>query len=87
MMVAPLKAGEAQPMGMHPPLPGLYILHAFMQLKIGSNKVSVMVRNISDSPIYLMKGAQITCVMSTVPVLPMELSLEMEATLGAEAQR
>ena len=45
-----------------------------------------MVRNVSDSQIFLKKGVQVVQVMSASPVLPMELSLEMEATLGAESQ-
>ena len=49
--------------------------------------MSVVVRNMSDSPIYLKKGVQIAHVISVTPVLPIELSPEMEATLGAEAQQ
>ena len=86
VMVAPLKVGETQLMGMHPLPPGLHILHMFMWLRMGSNKVSVVVRNMSDSPIYLKKGVQIARIVSAIPVLPMELLPEMEAVLGAKAQ-
>ena len=86
VMVMPLKVDMAQPMGMHPLLPGLHILPAFVQLKMGSNKVSVVVRNMSDSPIYLKKGVQIACMVSTAPVLHVGLSPEREATIGAKAQ-
>ena len=54
---------------------------------MGSNKVSLVVWNMSDSPIYLKKGMQITWVISATKVFPAELSLEMEVTLGAEVQQ
>ena len=57
-----------------------------MHLKNDSSKVSVVVRNMSDSHIYLKKGAQVAQIMSASPVLPPELSLEMEAALGMEVQ-
>ena len=48
VMVTPLKAGEVQSSGGCPLPPGL---QAYTHLKNGSNKVSVMVRNMSDSHI------------------------------------
>ena len=45
-----------------------------------------MVRNMSDSHIFLKKGVLVAHVMSVSPVPPAELSLEMEATLRAEAK-
>ena len=63
VMVMPLKAGEAQPDGVWPLLLGLHALHMYTQLKMGSNKVSIVVRNISDRPIYLQKGIQVACVV------------------------
>ena len=86
VMVTPLKAGEVQPGWTQPQPLGLHVLHAYTRLKTGSNKVSLVVRNMSDSPIYLKKGVQLACVVSALPVPPVELSPEMEATLGAEAQ-
>ena len=56
MMVEPLKAGEAQWSGAWPLPPDLHVLHTYTRLKMGSNKVSVVVQNMSDSPIYLKKG-------------------------------
>ena len=56
----------------------------YTQLKMSSNKVSVVVRNMSDSPIYLKKGVQVACVVSASPVPPAQLLPEMEAALGAE---
>ena len=61
VMVTPLKAGKVQSSGAHPLPPGL---HAYTHLKNGSKKVSVMVRNMSDSHIYLKKGAQVARVIS-----------------------
>ena len=86
-MVALLNAGEAQPRGAWPLPPSLHVLHMYTRLKVGSNKVSMGVSNMLDSPIYLKKGAQIACMVSAVPVPPAELSLEMEAALGAEVQQ
>ena len=60
VMIAPLKAGEAQQNGTWPLPPGLHVLHVYTRLKMGSNKVSVVAWNMSDSPIYLKKGMQIT---------------------------
>ena len=87
VMVAPMKAGEAQQSGTRPLPPGLHVFHIYMRLKMGSNKVSVVVWNMSDSPIYLKKGMQIACIVSAVPVPPAKLSAKMEATLGAEVQQ
>ena len=38
----------------------------------------------SDSPIFLKKGVQVALMVSALPGPPVELSPEMEATLGAE---
>ena len=53
---------------------------------MGSSKVSVVVRIMLDGPIYLKKGTRIALVESTLPVLPAELSLEVQAALGKEMQ-
>ena len=84
VMVMPLKADEAQPGRAWPLPPDLHVVHAYTWLKMSSHKVSVVVRNMSDSPIYLKKGVQVACVVSASPVPPAELSHKMEATLGAE---
>ena len=83
-MVTPLKAGKVQPGGLWPLSPDLHVLHVYTQLKMSSNKVSVVVRNMSDSPIYLMKVVQVAGMVSALPVPPAELSPEMEAALRAE---
>ena len=84
MMIMPLRAYETQPDGVWPLLLGLHVLHMYTQLKMSSSKVSVIVRNMSDSPIFLKKGVWVACVVSTSPVPPVELSPKMEAALGAE---
>ena len=55
-------------------------------LKNGSRKVSLVVRNVCDSHIFLKKGVPVAQVVSAALVPPAELSPEMEATLGAESQ-
>ena len=85
IMVTPLRAGETQPGGGAWPLPpGLHVLHVYTRLKMSSSKVSVVVRNMLESSIFLKRGAQVVRVVSTLPVLPAEISSEMEAVLGAE---
>ena len=84
VMVIPLRAGETQSGGVQPLPPGLHILHAYTRLQMSSSKVSVVVRNMSKSSIFLKKGVQVTRVVSASAVLPMELSLQLEAILGME---
>ena len=84
--ITPLKVGEGQLREARPLPLGLHILHAYTCLKNGSGRVSLMVRNMSDSHIFLKKGVPVTRVVSASPVPPTELSSEMEATLGMEAK-
>ena len=77
VMVMPLRAGESPPGGAQPLPPGLHVLHAYTRLKMSSNKVSMMVRNMSESPIFLKKGVHVARVVSASSVPPTELSLEM----------
>ena len=77
---------EGQPWESKPLPPGLHILHAYTCLKNSSGKVSLVVRNVSDSHIFLKKGVPVVWVMSVSLVPPIELSPEMEAALGAEPQ-
>ena len=86
MMITPLKAGECQPQEARPLPPGLHILHVYTHLKNGSGKVSLMVRNMSESHIFLKKGVFVAQVMLASLVPPTELSLKMEAALGMEAR-
>ena len=86
IMVTPLKVGEGQPRDLRPLPSRLHVLHAYMCLKNGSGKVSLVVRNMSNSHIFLKKGVLVMWVMSASLVPPTELSLEMEAVLGMEAR-
>ena len=84
VMLMPLRAGAAQP-GRAWLLPlGLHVLHAYTRLKMSSSKVSVIIRNMSESPVFLKKGVQVAWVVSASLLPPVELSLEMEAALGME---
>ena len=84
VMVTPLNVSESQP-GRVWPLPlGLYVLHVYTRLKMSSSKVSVMVRNMSDCPIFLKKRIQVVWVVLALLVAPAELSPEMEAVLVKE---
>ena len=83
-MVTPLKATKLQQEGAQPLFPGLHVLHTYTQLKMNSSKVSVVVRNMSQSPIFLKKMVHVAHVVSASPVPPTKLSPEMEATMGTE---
>ena len=85
IMITPLRA-EGQPWEARPLPPGLHVRHAYMHLMNSSSKVSLMVRNISNSHIFLKKGVPVVQVMSASLVPATELLLEMEAALGVESQ-
>ena len=76
IMVMPLKVG-GQPRDSRPLPPGLHVLHAYACLKYGSGKVSLVVRNTSNSHIFLKKGVPVARVVSASPVPPTELLPEM----------
>ena len=86
VMIMPLKVGEGQPWETRPLPLGLHILHAYTCLKNGSSRVSLMVRNMSNSHIFLKKGVPVAQVMSASLVPLTELLLEMEATPGTETK-
>ena len=87
VMIMPLKAGEGQLWEARPLPLGLHVLHVYTLLKNGSGRVSLMVRNMSDSHIFLKKGVPVVHVMSASLVPPTELSPEMEAALGMETKQ
>ena len=84
VMITPLKAEGRQRETKPLPL-GLYVLHAYTHLKNGSGRVSLVVRNVSDSQIFLKKGMPVARVVSAMLVPPVELSPEMEAALCEES--
>ena len=59
----------------------------YTKLKMSSSKVSVVVRNMSESLVFLKKGMRVAWVVSTSLVLSTELSMEMEAVLGTVDRR
>ena len=85
MMITLLRV-EGQPQESKLPPPGLHVLHAYTRLKNSSRKVSLVVRNMSDSYIFLKKGVPVARVVSVSLVQPVKLSPEMEATLGTESR-
>ena len=85
VMITPLKAECQQCETKSLPL-GLHVLHAYTRLKNGSGRVSLVVRNVSDSQIFLKKGVPVARVVSAMLVSPTELSPEMEAALGEESR-
>ena len=84
VMVMPLRAGATQPKGTWLLPQELHVLHTYTRLKMSSSKVSVIIRNMSKSPVFLKKGMQVAQVVSALPVPLMELSPEMKAALGME---
>ena len=63
------------------------MLHTYTRLKMSSSKVSVIMRNMSESSVVLKKGMQVARVVSAWPVELADLSPEIEAALGGEDQR
>ena len=85
VMITPLRV-EGRPQETKPLPLGLHVLHAYTCLKNGSRRVSLVVRNMSDSQIFPKKGMPVVWVVSASLVLPKELSPEMETMLGVESR-
>ena len=83
VMITPLKV-EGQPRETILLPLGLHVLHAYTHLKNNSRRVSLVVRNVLDSQIFLKKGMPVAWVVSALLVPPAELSPELEAALGKE---
>ena len=85
VMITPLRVEghtlESKPLPLE-----LHVLHAYTRLKNSSGKVSLVVRNVSDSHIFLKKGVPVARIVSASLVQPIELSPEMEAALGVESR-
>ena len=76
VMVAPIRHAEVERGKVHPLPPGLQVLHACTTLMTGSKQVSIVVRNMTDSVIFLKKGACVVHVISATLVPPEEAPLE-----------
>ena len=61
MMITALRV-EGQPQETKPLPLGLHVLHAYTHLKNSSGRVSLVVRNVSDSHIFLKKGVGCVCI-------------------------
>ena len=86
IMITPLKVEEGQSRDSRPLPLGLHVLHVYTCLKNSNGKVFLMVRNMSNSHIFLKKGVLVAQIMSASLVPPTELSPETEAILGMEAR-
>ena len=82
VMVLPLKAGESQLGGARPLPPGMQVLHAYTRLKMNSSKVSMVIRNMSELPIFLKEGVQVAWVVSDSPVSLQSYPLTCKLPLG-----
>ena len=85
MMVIPVRLEDPWGVKTKPLPPGLQVLYVFTVWERGSSKVSVVVQNVSKSPIYLKKGIQVTCLVPAMPVPPNTPALVSEGVTPLEA--
>ena len=86
VMVIPVRSGVCGGGAKIKPLPPeLQVLYVFTVRKQGSSKVSIVVWNVSESPIYLKKGVQVARLVPTTPVLPSAPALVSEGATALEA--
>ena len=85
VMVIPVKSGDPWEAKIKPLPPGLQVPYMFIVQKRGSGKVSIVMRNVSESPIYLKKGIQVTHLVSAMPVLPSMPALASGEAAALEA--
>ena len=76
VMEAPIRHAEVQSGSACQLPPGLQVLHAYTTLTAGSKQVSIVVRNMTDSTIFLKKGAHVAHVVSAMLVPPEEAPSE-----------
>ena len=84
IMIAPLRDSVFESGKAHPLPPRLQVLHTYTTLTAGNKNVSIVVRNMTDSAIILMKGVHIAHVVSVMSVPLVELLLEKGAVEGVE---
>ena len=70
VMVIPVRSGGLQGVRIKPLPPGLQVPYVFTVWKRGSGKVSIVVQNVSESPIHLKKGIQVARLVPATPVPP-----------------
>ena len=76
LMVVPISCADVESGKACPLPPGLQVLHAYTMLTAGSKQVSIVVRNMTDSTIFLKKGVCVTHVVSMMLVSPVEVPSE-----------
>ena len=70
VMVIPVRLGDLQGVNIKLLPPGLQVPYMFTVQKRGSGKVSIVMWNVSKSPIYLKKDVQVTSLVPAMPILP-----------------
>ena len=85
VMVIPVRLGDPWGAKIKLLLPGLQVPYMFTVWKRGSGKVSIVVRNVSKSPIYLKKGIQVARLVPATPVPPSAPALASEEAAALEA--
>ena len=75
-MVVPIRHTEVESGRAHQLPLGLQVLHVYTMLTTGSKQVSIVVRNMMDSAIFLKKGACVVYVVSATLVPPEEVPSE-----------
>ena len=74
LMVVLIRCADVESGKAHPLPPGLQVLHAYTMLMAGSKHVSLVVRNMTDSAIFLKKGVHVAHVVSAILVPPVEVT-------------
>ena len=83
-MIVPIRHAEVENRKAHPLPPGLQVLHTYTTLMAGSRHVSIVVKNMTDSAIFLKKGVHVMHVVSAMLVPQAEVPSE-EPIKGTEA--
>ena len=73
VMVVPIRHVDVESGKAHPLPPGLQVLHTYTMLPAGSKQVLIVVRNMTDSAIFLKKGMCVAHVVSVTLVPPVEV--------------
>ena len=84
-MVVPIRHAYVESGKACPLPPGLQVLHAYTMPKAGNKHVSIVVRNMMDSAIFLKKGEHVVHVLS-VTLVPL-VEVPSEQVEGVEAPR
>ena len=85
VMLIPVRSGGLQGAKIKLLPPGLQVLYVFTVWERGGSKVSIVVWNVSESPIYLKKGIQVTRLVPAMPVLPSVPVLVSEGAMALQA--